>query len=118
MTPLHLFTKTQRINLSNRIAQQLAGKLIGSRSFAKALDLLFYLMQTPSNSMDFLNKPVLTTVEQQSQSKTWVVKIAAWLDETAQSDDMDLRAILQDEVDDVDVQAIIKLKQLTSQLLE
>ena len=108
-TPLHLFTKTQKINLSNRLLQVLTNRSIGTRSIARALHLLVFFTKTPSSSMVLLKKPDMTSDENRSISQgistTWLFEIVAWLDEI-------------ESAASPDVQALIQLKQLTDLVLQ
>ena len=102
MTPLQLFTKTQKVDISNRLLHLLTNKFMDRYSIATALNMLVLFMETPSNTMVMLKKPNLTSDENVSgdqTSTTWLFGIAAWLDEAS-------RGI------GPDVQAVIKLKQL------
>lgn len=98
-TPLHLFTKTQKINLSNRLLQVLANRSIGTRSIARALNLLVFFTKTPSSSMVLLKKPDMTSDENRSDSQgisaTWLFEIAAWLDEIENAASPDVQALIQ-----------------------
>lgn len=109
MTPLQLLTKTQKVNVSNRIIQLLADRSMDRSAIAVALTMLVLLMETPSNTMILLKKPNLTSDESlpgdQDTSTTWLFEIAAWLDEVSR----DIGP---------DVQAIMKLKQLTVLVLQ
>lgn len=108
-TPLHLFTKTQKINLSNRLLQVLVNKSIGINSIARALNLLVFFTKTPSSSMLLLKKPDMTLDDNPSNSQgispTWLFEIAACLDEIGSAASPD-------------VQALIQLKHLTDLVLQ
>ena len=109
MTPLYLFTKTQKINLSNRLLQLLADESLDANSAAKALHLLVFFTQTPSKSMVLLDKPnhVIDwhTTDSRVTSTTWLFVIAAWLDGS------------REEIG-VNVAAIQQLKQLNTMVLK
>ena len=105
MTPLQLFTKTQKVNISNRLLHLLTNRLMGRYSIATALNMLILFMETPSNTMVMLRKPNLTSDENvsgdQGTSTTWLFEIAAWLDDASP-----------------DAQAVMKLKQLAVLVLQ
>ena len=109
MTPLQLLTKTQKVNLANRIYELLADRSMDQSTIAVALNMLILLMGTPSNKMILLKKPNLTSEESvsgdQDTSTTWLFEVAAWLDEAS-------RGI------GPDVQAVVKLKQLAVLVLQ
>ena len=109
MTPLRLFTKTQKINLSNRLLQMLADRSFKGSLITKALHLLVFFTQTPSKSMVLLEKPNLVidlnTTDSRVTSTTWLFVIAAWLDGSM-------------EESSVNVAAIQQLKQLNTMVLK
>ena len=99
MTPLHLFTKTQKINLSNRLLQMLADGSFKGSSITKALHLLVFFTQTPSKSMVLLDKPNLVidlnTTDSRATSTTWLFVIAARLDDSMEENGVNVAAIQQ-----------------------
>lgn len=109
MIPLHHFTKTQKINLSNRLLQVLAERSIAVGAIAQVLGLLVSFTETPSSSMVLLKKPDLTSDEIRSgdpgASTTWLFAIAAWLDDIAREAGPDILTI-------------VRLKQLATLVLQ
>ena len=99
MTPLHLFTKTQKINLSNRLLQLLADGSFKGSSITKALHLLAFFTKTPSKSMVLLDKPNLAidsnTTDSRATSTTWIFLIAARLDDGMEENGVNVAAIQQ-----------------------
>jgi len=84
-TPMALFTKVQRTNISNRILQQLVSRKFGIGVIAEALHLLHDLIRTPSSSMIILKEPTWITDSNNDQdTRPHVVTlfaIARWLDD-------------------------------------
>ena len=109
MTPLQLFTKTQKVDISNRLLHLLTNRLMDRYSIATALNMLVLFMETPSNTLVMLREPNLKSDENvsrdQDTSTTWLFEIAAWLDEASR----DIGP---------DAQAVIKLKQLAVLVLQ
>ena len=109
MAPLKLFTKTQKVNVSNRLLQLLAKRSMNRSTIATALNMLVLLMETPSSDMVMLKNSNLTSDEgvsgDRGTSTTWIFEIATWLDEASRGTSPD-------------TQAVIKLKQLAVLVLQ
>lgn len=85
ITPMALFTKVQRTNISNRILQQLVSRKFGIGMIAEALHLLHDLVRTPSSSMIILKEPTWITDSNNDQDThshvVTLFAIARWLDD-------------------------------------
>lgn len=85
ITPMALFAKVQRTNISNRILQQLVSRKFGIGMIAEALHLMRDLVRTPSNAMMILKEPTwITESNNDQETRSHVVTllaIARWLDD-------------------------------------
>ena len=85
VTPVSLFTKTQRTNISNRLLQVLTNRTIGESVITEALGLLVLCSETPSSSMVLFSKPDGSNEESEADPQgnptLWLFGIASWLDE-------------------------------------
>ena len=109
MAPLQLFTKTQKLNVANRLLHLLTDRSMGRYTISAALNMLILFMEAPSNTMIMLKDPYLKSDESvsgdQGTTAPWLFEIAAWLDEASHGIGPD-------------VQAVIKLKQLAVLILQ
>ena len=99
MTPLQLFTKKQKVNVSNRLLHMLINRSMDRHTIAAALNILILFIETSSNTMAMLKKPNPKSDESvsgdQGISTTWLFEIAAWLDEASRGIGPDTRAVMK-----------------------
>ena len=82
-TPMISFTKVQRINISNRILQQLLNKAFSIAMVASALHLLTNLVQMPSSAMMILKQYSFFIDSGDEGPLSSFLDIARWLDDLA-----------------------------------
>ena len=99
ITPVDSFTKVQRINISNRILQQLVNRKFGIGMIAEALHLLTNLVRMPSSSMMILKKPTWVSDSSTSQDTgsgvITLFAIARWLDDLGAEVDVPFSAVTE-----------------------